>query len=87
MAKLPPCDRSDLIRKLKKLGFEGPYPGGRHSYMKRGGYRQINPNPHGGQIDSVPPCVRRERAGAPGIDGAAYRCPRASKFRRMAYSE
>lgn len=53
MAKIPPCSRSEVIRKLKKLGFEGPYPGGRHSFMKRGSYRQIIPNPHGGQIDSV----------------------------------
>jgi len=53
MAKVPPCSRAELVRKLKALGFEGPYPGGRHSYMKRGSYRQIIPNPHGGQIDSV----------------------------------
>lgn len=53
MAKFPPCSRAELIRKLKALGFDGPYPGGRHSYMKRGSYRQIMPNPHGGQIDSV----------------------------------
>ncbi len=53
MGKIPPCSRAELVRKLKELGFEGPYPGGRHSYMKRGRYRQIIPNPHGGQIDSV----------------------------------
>lgn len=53
MAKIPPCTRAELIRKLKKLGFDGPYPGGRHSYMKRRGYRQIIPNPHAGQIDSA----------------------------------
>jgi len=53
MAKIPPCSRNELIRKLKAFGFHGPYPGGRHSYMKRGSYRQIIPNPHGGKIDSV----------------------------------
>lgn len=53
MAKIPPCSRDELVRKLKRLGFEGPYPGGRHSYLKRGRYRQTIPNPHGGQIDSA----------------------------------
>ena len=53
MPKLSPCTRSELIRKLKKLGFDGPYAGGKHSYMKRGNYRLTIPNPHGNQIDSV----------------------------------
>lgn len=53
MGKIPPCSRAGLIQKLKALGFDGPYPGGRHSYMKKGNYRQIIPNPHGGKIDSV----------------------------------
>jgi len=53
MPKVPPCSRRELIRKLKKLGFEGPFPGGRHSYMKREKFRLIIPNPHGSQIDSV----------------------------------
>ena len=35
------------------LAGEGPYPGGRHSYMKKGNFRLIIPNPHGSQIDSV----------------------------------
>ena len=49
MPKIPPCSRGELIRKLLKLG---PFSGGRHSYMKRGGYRQIIPNPHGKGISS-----------------------------------
>jgi predicted RNA binding protein YcfA (HicA-like mRNA interferase family) len=52
MPKIPPCGRAELIRKLKKLGFDGPYAGGRHAYMKRDKYRLTVPNPHGGQIDS-----------------------------------
>lgn len=51
--KIPPCSRAELVRKLKRLGFEGPFPGERHSYMKKGSFRQIIPNPHGEQIDSV----------------------------------
>jgi predicted RNA binding protein YcfA (HicA-like mRNA interferase family) len=42
-----------LVRRLKKLGFDGLFPGGKHGYMKRSGFRLIIPNPHGKQIDSV----------------------------------
>ena len=52
MPKIPPCSRSELIRKLRKLGFAGPFSGGKHSYMKTGRYRQIIPNPHGKEISS-----------------------------------
>ncbi len=52
MPKIPPCTRNEMIRKLKRLGFDGPFSGGKHSYMKRGKFRLIIPNPHRGQIDS-----------------------------------
>ena len=28
-----PCKRRDFIRRLRKLGFEGPYSGTRHQFM------------------------------------------------------
>jgi len=28
-----PCKRRDFIRRLKQLGFEGPYSGTRHQFM------------------------------------------------------
>ena len=34
MGKWTPCKRRDFIRKLKKLGFESPEPGGSHLYMR-----------------------------------------------------
>ena len=52
MAKISPCSRRELIKKLKLLGFDGPFGGGKHSYMKKGNYRQIIPNPHKSDIDS-----------------------------------
>lgn len=52
MPKIPPCNRAELVRKLRKFGFIGPFAGGRHGYMKRGGFRLTIPNPHGNQIDS-----------------------------------
>lgn len=52
MPRVPPCSRSELVGKLRRLGFMGPFSGGRHSYMKREGYRQIIPNPHGTEISA-----------------------------------
>lgn len=53
MPKIPPCPRIELIKKLRVLGFEGPFSGGKHSYMRRGRDKQIIPNPHGKEISSV----------------------------------
>lgn len=41
-----PVDRRTLIRKLKKLGFDGPYSGGKHQYMIREQHKLVIPNPH-----------------------------------------
>jgi hypothetical protein len=43
-----PVSRSDLIRALRRAGFSGPLPGGKHSFMLRGSQRLIVPNPHRG---------------------------------------
>lgn len=50
MARLAPVSRSELIRRLRLLGFEGPFIGGRHEFMLRGTHRLILPNPHRGDI-------------------------------------
>jgi predicted RNA binding protein YcfA (HicA-like mRNA interferase family) len=57
MPRLDPVARRELVRKLKRLGFEGPFPGGKHLWMRRGGLRLTIPNPHRGAID--PGLVRR----------------------------
>jgi len=57
MAALSPVSRRELVRKLKRLGFEGPFPGGKHEWMRRGGLRLTIPNPHPGSID--PGLIRR----------------------------
>jgi len=36
----------ELVRKFRRLRFDGPYPGGRHLFMKRGTLKVIIPNPH-----------------------------------------
>jgi len=50
MPPFGPITRQDLIRYLRQIGFEGPYAGGKHQYMVRGGLRLALPNPHRGDI-------------------------------------
>jgi len=33
MSRWAPCKRRDFIRRLRKLGFDGPYSGTRHQFM------------------------------------------------------
>ena len=54
---LSPVSRRELVRKLKVLGFEGPFPGGKHQWMRRARLRITIPNPHGDAID--PGLIRR----------------------------
>jgi len=49
-----PISRRDLIKKLKRLEFKGPYSGGRHQFMVRGALKVRIPNPHKGQDISDP---------------------------------
>ncbi len=46
MARLAPVARRELVRRLRLLGFDGPFVGGRHEFMLRGTRRLILPNPH-----------------------------------------
>jgi predicted RNA binding protein YcfA (HicA-like mRNA interferase family) len=50
LSRLTPVSRSDLIRRLRKIGFEGPYPGSDHDYMVRGDNFVRIPNPHKREI-------------------------------------
>jgi predicted RNA binding protein YcfA (HicA-like mRNA interferase family) len=45
--------RRELLRKFKILGYEGPFSGGKHQFMKKGQKKIRIPNPHGsGVIDT-----------------------------------
>jgi hypothetical protein len=46
VAELAPVSWPDLIKRLNKLGFEGPYHGGKHPYMTKGNLVLTVPNPH-----------------------------------------
>jgi predicted RNA binding protein YcfA (HicA-like mRNA interferase family) len=39
--------RKELISKFIALGFDGPFSGGKHQFMKRGSRKIRIPNPHG----------------------------------------
>ena len=50
MSRLTPVSWSALVQRLRQLGFEGPYAGGRHPQVRRGEVTVIIPNPHEGDI-------------------------------------
>ena len=45
-----PVSRRELIAALRRLGFQGPYSGGKHEFMVRGQRVLTIPNPHRGAI-------------------------------------
>jgi predicted RNA binding protein YcfA (HicA-like mRNA interferase family) len=40
----------ELVFYLKKVGFQGPYAGGKHQYLVKGELRLTIPNPHQADI-------------------------------------
>ena len=54
MPPLNPLSRNELIRKLKSIGFVGPYSATRHQYMEKGEQKIFIPNPHGNKDIGVP---------------------------------
>ena len=42
-----PLSRREFVRKLRQLGFNGPWSGKRHEYMERNKVIALLPNPHG----------------------------------------
>lgn len=44
--RLAPVDRTELIARFRRLGWEGPHSGKNHQYMKKGKHKAQIPNPH-----------------------------------------
>ena len=44
MSRWVPCKRILFIRRLRGLGFDGPFSGSRHQFMLRGNYRLSLPS-------------------------------------------
>ena len=45
-----PIKRRELIAGLRRLGFSGPYSGGKHDFMQKQNLILTIPNPHRGDI-------------------------------------
>ena len=43
----PGISRREPVRKVRALGFSGPFSGGRHQFMALGRRKVRIPNPHG----------------------------------------
>jgi predicted RNA binding protein YcfA (HicA-like mRNA interferase family) len=48
--RLSPVSWDELCKNLKKLGFEGPFQGGKHPYMVKEDLILTLPNPHRKEI-------------------------------------
>ena len=46
MPKLTPVSWNVLVKRLNKLGFEGPYSDGKHPFMVKNDLVLTIPNPH-----------------------------------------
>jgi len=52
LSKLAPVTRRNLVKRLRELGFEGPFSGGKHSFMTKGDLILTVPNPHKDRISA-----------------------------------
>lgn len=50
MPSFGPIKRRELVACLCRLGFRGPFAGGRHEFMQKGDLSITIPNPHGSDI-------------------------------------
>jgi predicted RNA binding protein YcfA (HicA-like mRNA interferase family) len=54
MPTFGPISRRNLIRALRNAGYDGPFSGKRHEFMRNPeGNRVVIPNPHKGDIGSA----------------------------------
>ena len=50
MVRVTPVDWKKFVKRLRQLGFDGPYQEGKHPYMIKGDLILTIPNPHDGDI-------------------------------------
>ena len=46
-----PIKHREMVRRLRVLGWAGPYQKGKHPFMVKGETRLTIPNPHSGDLD------------------------------------
>ncbi|MBT9149706.1 MAG: hypothetical protein DDT28_01141 [Dehalococcoidia bacterium] len=44
MSRWAPCKRRDFVRRLREIGFDGPFSGTRHQFMVYGQYHLAIPS-------------------------------------------
>ena len=44
MSRWKPCKRRDFIRRLRSMGFQGPWSGARHQFLVSRGHRMAVPS-------------------------------------------
>ncbi|MEA2065417.1 MAG: type II toxin-antitoxin system HicA family toxin [Patescibacteria group bacterium] len=54
MSRIIPLQRKILIKKLRKLGFTGPFPATRHEYLMKANHKIFIPNTHGNKDIGIP---------------------------------
>ena len=52
MPTFGPISRRSLIQCLRRVGYEGPFSGGKHQFMIRGDITIRVPNPHQGDVST-----------------------------------
>jgi predicted RNA binding protein YcfA (HicA-like mRNA interferase family) len=50
---MQPLAPAEIVRRLRRLGFDGPFGGGSHPWMQRGKQKVTVPNPHGSVISGA----------------------------------
>ena len=59
MAAWRPLKRRDFVRKLRALGFDGPFSGTRHQFMISGQHRQTTPTNSEYSVPQLRPLIRQ----------------------------
>ena len=54
MPRLFPISRKILIKKIKKLEFNGPFSGSKHEYFMKNHHKIFIPNPHNKKDIDIP---------------------------------
>lgn len=62
MSRWTPCKRRDFIRKLRQLGFDGPFSGTRHQFMTLADHRLTIPSNHEYSVPQLRVMLREAEA-------------------------
>ncbi|MCA2968418.1 MAG: type II toxin-antitoxin system HicA family toxin [Acidobacteriaceae bacterium] len=55
MSRLPPISHRELVQRMRRLGWDGPFSGGKHLKMEKDDLTITLPNPHSEDIGTPLP--------------------------------